>query len=186
MTAKERQVVLDEFAAGEARLRGLVEGLKPEQWHFRESPERWTIAEIVEHLVTVERRVLANIQKNLASGASPVERIANPALDAGILAMIREPRGKIQAPEPARPTGKWTEPAVLMTEFRSARANSETFTRETDANLRAYGFPHVALGEIDCYQWLIVLAAHTHRHTGQIEAIGKHPEFPKGNTATAA
>jgi hypothetical protein len=46
MEIQERQLVLDQLASSEARLLELVEGLTPEQWSFRETPERSSIAEI--------------------------------------------------------------------------------------------------------------------------------------------
>jgi hypothetical protein len=177
MNPQERQTILDQFAAGEARFLALAEDLTPEQWHFRESPERWSIAEIFEHVILVERRVLGGIQKNLASGAPPAESVADPAKDAEIAARVRTRTQKLQAPEAARPSRQWAA-SGLTTEFRKARANSTHFTSETTGNLRGYSMKHIAFGDIDCYQWLVVLAGHTDRHAQQIEEIKSDPAFP--------
>ena len=65
MEAHERQVVIEQLASSEARLLELVEGLTPEQWRFRETPERWSIAENIEHCVVFERFILGTIEKAL-------------------------------------------------------------------------------------------------------------------------
>ena len=38
---------------------------------------------------------------------------------------------------------------------------------------------HPALGSIDAYDWILMLAAHTERHTAQIKEIKADPNFPK-------
>ena len=70
MEAHERQLVLDRFASSEARLLELVEGLTPEQWNFRQTPERWSIAGNIEHVINVEKRILGAIGKKLVDRAS--------------------------------------------------------------------------------------------------------------------
>jgi DinB superfamily len=64
MEPEERRVVLEELASSEARLLQLVEGLTQEQWRFRETPERWSIAENIEHCVVFERFIMGVIAKD--------------------------------------------------------------------------------------------------------------------------
>jgi hypothetical protein len=52
------------------------------------------------------------------------------------------------------------------------------FAAETDSDLRNHFFPHMAFGDLDCYQWLVVLAQHSLRHALQIEEIKAHPAYP--------
>ena len=41
--------------------------------------------------------------------------------------------------------------------------------RNTDDPLRLHTWPHPAYGEIDGYQWLLMLAHHVDRHVRQME-----------------
>ena len=177
MNPQERQTVLDQFAAGESRLLALAEGLTQEQWNFRQNPERWSIAEIFEHVILVERRVMGGMQKRLASGAPATESPGNAARDSELASKVRTRTQKIQAPEPVRPSGQWSA-SDLSAGFRKTRANSISFASATTGNLRGYFMNHIAFGDIDCYQWLIVLAGHTERHAQQIEEIKSDPAFP--------
>ena len=80
--AHERRLVLEQLASSEARLLELVEGLTPEQWGFRESLERWSIAENIEHCIVFERFIVGMIAKALEGAAEPEKKTAPAAKDA--------------------------------------------------------------------------------------------------------
>jgi hypothetical protein len=71
ISQQERQLVLDQLASSEVRLMNLVAGLTPPQWNFHESPERWSITEIFEHVVVFENFILRTIEKILTQPAEP-------------------------------------------------------------------------------------------------------------------
>jgi hypothetical protein len=79
-----------------------------------------------------------------------------------------------EAPEMARPEGKWTNGAQLLAEFEKTRTTSAQFAAGTRADLRSYTHPHGAFGELDCYQWLLLLGLHAR----QIEEIKAEAGFP--------
>lgn len=194
MEPHERQLVLDRFASSEARLLQLVEGLTAEQWSFRQTPGRWSIAENIEHVVNVEKRILGAIEKMLDRPAEPDKRsqvegkVESPVegRDAILLSRLVNRTQRLEAPEPVRPTGKWPDTNDLMAELRNTRARSMQFAGTTDGNLRDHFFPHVAFGVLDCYQWLIVLSLHGARHALQIEEIKSDPAFPSTQAKTQA
>ena len=74
--------------------------------------------------------------------------------------------------------GRWPDTAELVGEWREARARTLAFAAETQADLRSHFFPHIAFGDLDCYQWLLVLGQHASRHGYQIEEIKSHPAYP--------
>jgi hypothetical protein len=55
--------------------------------------------------------------------------------------------------------------------FEERRAANIEFARTTQESLRGRFYPHPLVGMIDCYQWLLFLAAHTERHSAQMEEI---------------
>ena len=92
---------------------------------------------------------------------------------------LAESRGaKLKAREATRPVGRWVDGAELVAEFRDARARTIQFAAETECDLRGHFFPHIAFGDLDCYQWLVVLGQHTLRHCLQIEEILGGVGFP--------
>jgi hypothetical protein len=180
MNEKERQALLDEFAASRTRLLGLVEALTPEQWRFHPAAGRWSVGDCIEHVTAVETRILRAIGKQLERPPEPEKRPQAEGKDSLAKDWISDRTKRIEAPEPVRPKGNWEDPNQLLAEFLAARERTIQFTSATNGDLRNRFFPHIALGEIDCYQWLVVLSLHAGRHAQQIEEIESHPAFPPG------
>ena len=178
MEAQERQPVLDHLASSEARLLEVVKGLSSEQWSFRETPERWSIAENIEHIIALENFVIQEITKVIQGAAQPDKKALGPAKESLVLGLTTTRAAKMKAREVARPVGRWTDPGELIAELRKNRARTMAFAAETQADLRDHFFPHVAFGDLDCYQWLVALGQHGVRHVLQIEDIKAHPAFP--------
>ena len=54
---------------------GATKGLSDAQWKFKPSPDRWSILEIVEHIIAVQELVLGPIWQQLAEApAAPADR----------------------------------------------------------------------------------------------------------------
>lgn len=185
MEAQERQLVLDQMTTSRALLERLTGGLTPPQWTFHETPERWSIAENIEHVITVERRITGLMGKLLQQPGEPEKCVQAAGKDEVVQAGGVNRGVKFVAPEAVRPVGKWSDPAELMAEFGKTREATIDFVRETQGNLREHFIMHMAFGEMDCYQWLILLSRHGARHAAQIEEIKADPAFPARTAATA-
>jgi hypothetical protein len=187
MENRERQLVVDQLTASQERLLGLVRGLTTDQWAFRPAEGRWSIGECVEHVVRVENRVLGLIAKKLQEGApEPEKRDTSRAKDALVAQAIPDRTIRREAPEPVRPTGQWPDANELLAEFERTRQRTTEFAATTQGDLRSYFVPHMALGELDCYQWLLVLSLHGARHAQQIEEIRAAPGFPRATASPAS
>jgi len=178
MELHERQFVLDQLASSEARLLDLVDGLTSEQWSFREAPERWSIAENIEHLVAFEGFIAGMIASVIEGEAEPEKQASAEKKDPLVRGLAGARHIKFNAREVVRPVGRWREPEEMVAELRKARARTLAFAAETQANLREHFFPHIAFGDLDCYQWLMLLGQHAYRHALQIEEIKANPAYP--------
>lgn len=180
MLDSERQAVLQQLADSEAELLALTAGLTPEQWHFRERDDRWSIADNLEHVTVLETFLLAAITRALQEAPAPEKR-AGAATKEALAQGVGTSRDRpLPAREAALPTGRWPGADDLRLQFRAARSRTVAFAASTDADLRAHFFPHVTFGDLDCYQWLIVLGQHGSRHAGQIEQVMADQRFPEG------
>lgn len=188
MEAQERQFVLENLNASRDRILGLVEGLSPEQWRFRTDEGRWSIGECLEHVIRVENRIFGLIGNALKDGTPQPEKQLSPAerkeKDVRAAKLVVDRSTARQAPEPVRPTAQWTDGNELVAEFRETRARSRQFAETTQGDLRSYFNLHGALGELDCYQWLIVLSLHGARHAEQMEEVKASPGFPAATAAS--
>ncbi len=178
MELRERQFVLNQLASSEAGLLELVDGLTPEQWNFRETQDRWSIAEIVEHLILFENFIVRTIATVLQSPPEPGKKASAAEKERLVRGLANTRSTRIQAREALRPAGNWPDANERIAELRTTRARTMKFAAETEADLRSHFFPHVAFGDLDCYQWLVVIAQHGVRHALQIEQIKADPAYP--------
>jgi uncharacterized damage-inducible protein DinB len=178
MNQDEREFVVGELAASEARLLRAVDGLSVAQWSFREASERWSIAEIVEHLAVFEEFIRGAVQKALAGASEPEKMDAVAAKEPLVMGLATSRGTRFQAREATRPVGRWMDPGQLVEELRKARARTVAFAEESQADLRGHFFAHIVFGDLDCYQWLLVLGQHMLRHVEQMEEIKRDAVFP--------
>jgi hypothetical protein len=175
----ERRVLTDHLAKSSQEFLSSVTGLTPEQWTYKAGPDRWSIADCAEHIALSEdflRGLIAN--KVLTSEPSPERIEARKPLDEKVLAMIVDRSFKAQAPEPLKPSNKFSSPQGAVDHFTQSRAETTTLAASRD-DLREHAGENPAFKELDAYQWLLFLSGHTMRHTAQIQEVKDSPGFPK-------
>ena len=184
ITDAERAFAVKQLDQSRGRLLRILQGLSPEQLLYRPDPERWSIAENVEHLTVVEKRLIGGIDK---MQQEPPDLSRQCALcDAEVVWLIGNVVNPVKAPERVLPTLRWPV-ETLVQEFETTRQGSRDFTSTTSGDLRHHFIPHPFFGDLDCYQWLLAIGAHCNRHCTQSEAvratidraITSLPELPK-------
>jgi DinB superfamily len=156
-----------------------VKGLSDEQWKFKPAPDKWSVAETAEHIALSEDFISARIGDVMKSPEAPEEkRAATKGKEEQILKAIPDRSRKAQAPEPLLPTNKFASRDAMLKAFSSKRDENIKYIKDTKENLRAHIAPS-PLGDLDAYQWMLFMAAHSKRHTAQIEEVKADPNFPK-------
>jgi uncharacterized damage-inducible protein DinB len=184
MTAAERETLLENLANSRERLLGTVRGLSREQLHYRPAPGRWTVAECVEHITTVEGRVLGLIQKTLSDGPTPFKRSAMAGRDNALVEDVAGRITRFQAPEFLAPRSQWPDEQLLK-EFEASRQRTQEFAGSTNADLRKHFYTHPVFGDLDLYQWLLLVSAHCERHRAQSEEVMASAGFPRSSAAAS-
>ncbi len=182
MTSADRERAGSYLSQTRDNLLRAASGLSPAQLQFKPAPGRWSVAECLEHIVTVEHRVLDGIANALQQPADPTKRSAFDGRDDELLQVVTDRSNPRQAPEAIHPSNRWPHDQ-LMPEFQAARKRSIELAGNTDCHPRQHFFAHGALGELDCYQWLLLVAAHGDRHRAQIDEVLAAPNFPRAAAA---
>ncbi len=148
----------------------LAHSLTPEQRDFRPAADNWTAAELLEHIVVVENLARSRIENTLSTG-SPDESRRGKGFHKDKIVLEDVPARIVRAPAPelAHPKQRWPDFDELLRQFMAARARTVELARTTQADLRAYFAPHPLLGDLDCYQWLLLISSHCERHVRQAE-----------------
>jgi hypothetical protein len=84
-----------------------VKGLSSEQMKFKPAPDRWSVAETLEHIALAENDAHNLFAQAMKSPAGPPDPDF-AKVDAMILAMVPDRSRKAQAPPQLVPTGRWT------------------------------------------------------------------------------
>ncbi len=157
-----------------------VAGLTPEQWNFKPAPDRWSIAECAEHIALAED-LIGDMVRNqiMKSPADPSKREEVKGKDEQVIKIIPDRSAKFKAPEVIVPKHKWSNPADIVAHFKESRDHNIDYIEKTQDDLRDHFAKHPAAGMLDAYQWILLMSAHTERHTEQINEVKADPKFPK-------
>jgi hypothetical protein len=168
----------------ESTKKGVLEatkGLSDAQWNFKPGPDRWSVAEVMEHLAAAEDLLRGMTQEQVMKTAAIPAR--DPAelkkIDDSVVAMVPDRSHKVEAPEPLRPTNRFGSPAAAQKHFLESRATTEEYLKSTP-DLRAHAVDSPMGMKLDGYEWMLLIAGHSERHTKQMLEVKADPKFPKG------
>ena len=156
-----------------ALLREAVDQVPVERRSERPSPQRWSVAEILEHLAMTEAVVLKACSRQLAvarESGLPAETHTSPIRPMLPPERVANRERSIDAPVKLVPTGidadaAWRQIEEVRERFREFVATCDGLA------LGHVSFPHPAFGSLDMYQWLLFAAGHHTRHAAQIREV---------------
>lgn len=174
----EKDRALDYLETTKKGVLEATKGLSEAQWNFKPAPDRWSVAEVMEHIAAAEDMLRGLAEQVMKSPAAPARDTAEiKKTDEAVLAIVPDRSHKAQAPEPLKPTNRFGSPNEAQKHFVQTRATTEEFLKNT-SDLRA----HVGdspLGKLDGYDWVLLIAAHSERHTKQMLEVKADANFPK-------
>ena len=154
-------------------------GLSEAQWNFKAAPDRWSIAECAEHIAVSDDALFGLLQQTMKSPAAPEKKAEAQGKDEAILRMLPDRSVKAKAPEFLQPTRRWPDHADLIAHFKQSRDRNIAYIQTTEDDLRSHFMNHPVLKAIDAYQIMLLLSAHSERHTLQINEVKADPNYPK-------
>lgn len=146
-----------------------IEGLSDVQLNWKADEHTWSIAQIVQHIATVEGGAAQIIQLGLAQEPNFVPQ------DKPLEKMILDRSTKANAPERLHPSAESKTLAQLkeilhnsQAQFLSALKNIEDFSL---LDKTAPPMPHPIFGQMSTLQWITAVPLHEQRHVKQIEEV---------------
>ena len=140
----------------------------PESWGQRPGPEQWSAAEVVAHLVVVERTVIGKADRVIEK--TPL-RIPFPKRLHLPLWLVEARVVRRKSPLPMD-SSLLADKECMLGSLRSAREHTFAFLEETqNRDLSAHYWKHPFLGMLSTYQWMEMIAAHQIRHAKQVMEI---------------
>jgi uncharacterized damage-inducible protein DinB len=154
-------------------LREAVDAVPEAQRNQQPEPDRWSVAEVLEHLALVEARFKTIVSDRLnearASGLGAeleTDSIVGTFNQAGLL----DRSSKHVAPEVVRPqSSDWKTAWSHLEDVR--RSFLDVYLSGDGLALAEVVHVHPRLGSLNLYQWGVWLGGHEARHTEQIREI---------------
>jgi uncharacterized damage-inducible protein DinB len=159
-----------------AALRAAVDAVPSSLRDARSAPDRWSVAEVLEHLARVEEgitRLLASkLTEARTTGALEPDRETSSVVGLIDRDLILDRSRRITAGERVLPKGEMTSAAALDALDTSRAKLRDLLITHDGMSLGAVSHPHPVLGNINGYQWFAFVGAHEVRHAGQIREAG--------------
>ena len=169
----DRQRLLTHLDMTESWLVSEIDGLTADQLAFHSSADTWSITDVVEHLAIAEPQYWQRVQDSMkqpATGAKP------EATDAGILWYGIDRTNRAKTGEARVPKGRFKNVQESLAEFRKLRAAIRNYAATTQEDPRSR---MLLEGNMDVYQWLLMISTHSQRHILQIREIKAHASYPR-------
>jgi hypothetical protein len=173
MTQGEREHLIAHLEMTQAWLTDEVSGLSAAQLNFRPAPDRWTVAEVVQHLVISEPNYWKLLQDALKQ---PPKKLDKQATDAAVLWYGIDRTRHENTTADQNPKEQAIDSAQALKTFLNMHAQLLDMARSTNEDLRAHAVPDWG---VDAYQCLLEISAHEQRHILQIREIKASAGFPK-------
>ena len=150
--------------------------LSEAQWNFKESPGRWSIKEVTEHIALWELLLMHEVSRALRTEADTVRTARPDSVIAGFI-LEEKPHVSVEYTQPftyTLPMGL-NDGKTNTAWFAKMRAESIAFIDSTRRNLRAH---YMSPARPNIHQVYITIWGHCERHLQQIRKIKTHRNYP--------
>jgi hypothetical protein len=180
LSDSERAFLIEQMEISKKAFLGSISGISEAQWKFKPAPNVWSVQECAEHIILSEGFLFDTTQQILKSPVVPRPEKSSSEFDHQLAIGVQDRSHKATAPAPIDPVAKapTLTRADAAKEFTAKRDKNEAYVKTTNDDLRVHVAPGPA-GPMDAYQFLILMAAHTARHTEQIKEVEANANYPK-------
>ena len=173
MTQTEREHVVAHLEMTQSWLTDEVSSLSAGQLNFRPAPDRWTVAETVQHLAISEPNYWKLLNDALKQ---PPKKLPEQATDADVLWYGIDRTQHEKTPAHQNPIDQKIDAGQALKTFLAMHAQLLEMARSSTEDLRAHAVPDWG---VDAYQCLLEISTHEQRHILQIREIKASAGFPK-------
>ena len=177
-TELDRKYLVDNLIRSKEEILTETKNLTKEQWAFKESADRWSINQVVEHIAICELLLMHEI--SLALGEDPITDNNDYYPDSLYVETYPNGSNKQDALNYTDPfsfsvplgNNKGKNNVIWLTTMRN---ESIAYLKKETANIRL----HYDGDNNNVHQIYIMMFGHTDRHLKQIKKVKEHPGYPR-------
>jgi len=168
MDPSEKREILDFLRSGRQALAGALSGADEATAGRVPASGGWSILGCVEHVAISEAYLLTRLQQAQPAAQS----LENRAREARFLERATNRAHPIDAPPLSHPIGRYATVHEAFAAFDAARTQVVRYVENFHGDLRCWSTDHPMIqGPVNCYEILLMIAAHPGRHAKQIVQI---------------
>ena len=179
LTQQERDYAVKFLKETESGVFDAVKNLSEAQLTYKPAADKWSVEDCVKHIAASENELWKMVEGSLNQPANPEKRAGIKVTDAQLVSGVEDrsqKRKTFAALEPANSPYKTLAEALQA--FKENRQKLIAFVGSTQADLRNHVL-ELPLGTFDSYQFILLISAHSNRHTQQINEVKADTGFPK-------
>ncbi len=171
------QEVIDHLDSAHAELQRAIAEIPAAMHQTRPGENRWSVAEVVDHLARVEARIvgvlipeLEKIVRAPDGGVEDDDSPVVPTFDMAAMLDRTEPRvaGETSMPRDGMDlSAAWAQLDAERQRLRRAVLAAD------GRRLGDVVLPHPRFGALNVYQWVVFVGGHEARHIAQVREIGQ-------------
>src|SRR5438270_841109 len=98
LSARQRKMLLDQLDSSSRDLLARIGDLSEAQWRWKPAPDRWSIADVAEHVTRTEQLLLAKVQEALGNSVHADWKRKTAGKTKFLLQVVAPRRGRARAP----------------------------------------------------------------------------------------
>ncbi len=177
----DKVFLLDYYQHTADSLREATAGLSESQLQFKPAPDRWSISQCLEHIVLTEKALFEYAKQALEQQPTPNRKDEVKVSDEGIIAGMTNRSYKAKASEELSPqeADNYHTAEAALADLEAQRATMVEYINGLSVDDMRDRVADSPFGPIDGYHSLLLVPAHTMRHTLQIEEVKADKGFPQ-------
>jgi hypothetical protein len=169
LTQTERDFAISYLKATHNNIVETVKSLPEESFNYKPENGGWSVSNALEHILLTETAFFGMAQGTLANDETMSDQDLS-GKDGVLIGMLANRGTKVKTAAPFEPSGKWDSKEKMLAELEKSRNNLVEFLKTTKADLRGH-VTTIPIGEVDVYQIMLIMAAHSQRHTFQMQEV---------------
>src|SRR6266705_3892759 len=153
LTQADRDRVIKYLESTRQGVQDATAGLSQAQWNFKPAPDRWSVAEVTEHIAAAEDFLRGMVTDQVMKAPSRPAGEDVKAIDEMVLTAVPDRTHKAQAPEPLKPTNRFGSPEAAVKHFEESRTKTEEFAK-TGQGLRDHAADSPLGKKLDPFEWI--------------------------------
>jgi uncharacterized damage-inducible protein DinB len=179
LTNQEKNYAISHLSLTKTGVFNAIKNLSEAQLTFKPSAESWSVEECIKHIAAAEKSLWTMVEESIKNPANPEKRAEIKYTDQQLIKAVEDRSHKsktFEALDPANSTFKST--AEALDSFNSNRTQLIAFLSNTREDLRNH-VSVLPIGTYDAYQFILLISAHSNRHTQQIEEVKANVSYPE-------